>query len=388
MGMQLDAFASNALDELRAAGLFRQLRAITGAQGPRLVVDGREVVNFSSNDYLGLANDPRLREAAVRAIERHGVGAGASRLVCGNLAPYAELEERLAAFKGKPAAVVFGSGYTAGVGVISALVGKGDTVILDKLDHASLVDGARLSGATLRVYPHGNLDKLEKLLQSRPGGRVLIVTETVFSMDGDVAPLREIVGLKDRYGAWLMIDEAHATGLYGPRRCGVAEELGVEDRVEVTMGTLSKAFGCVGGFVCGSRALVDLLINRARSLIYSTALPPAMVAAATAAVELVMSDAGEARCAELWKRIDELHSGMERMGFKSVPRGAILPLRIGDETRAMEHARQLFERGFFAPAIRYPTVARGAARLRLTVTASHTTGQIQRLLGALPSPGP
>ena len=416
--MQLDEFATAALEDLREAGLLRQLRTTAGPQGSRIVVDGREVVNFSSNDYLGLANDPLLRDAAAHAIEQYGVGAGASRLVCGNLAPYAELEARLARFKGKEAAVVFGSGYAANVGTICALVGKGDIVILDKLDHASIIDGARQSGATVRVYPHGDLNKLEKLLkQSRTGvppvrlskigqagrlsysGRTLIVTETVFSMDGDLARLREIVELKHRYGAWLMIDEAHATGLYGKRRRGVAEALGVEDRVDVTLGTLSKALGCVGGFVCGSRALADLLVNRARSLIYSTALPPAVVAAADAAVEFVMSSAGEARCAELWRRVSELRRGLGQQSRSGVPpdrsslmdrrdacpalSGAIMPLVLGDEARAVECSRQLFERGFFAPAIRYPTVPRGAARLRLTVTASHTAEHIRELLVAL-----
>lgn len=419
--MQLDEFAAAALEDLRRAGLLRQLRTVAGPQGSHIVVDGREVVNFSSNDYLGLANDPLLCEAAARAIARYGIGAGASRLVCGNLAPYAELEARLAAFKGKEAAVAFGSGYAANVGTICALVGKGDIVILDKLDHASIIDGARQSGATVRVYPHGDMNKLEKLLRqtrwtatsgrgsasTQPQARlevalhrVLVITETVFSMDGDLAPLREIVELKDRYGAWLMIDEAHATGLYGKHRRGVAEALGVEDRVDVTLGTLSKALGCVGGFVCGSRALVDLLVNRARSLIYSTALPPAMVAAADAAVEFVMSGSGEARCAELWRRVNELREGLSKQSRTGVPPvrsslmdrrdacptlhgSAIMPLVLGDEARAMECSRQLCDRGFFVPAIRYPTVPRGAARLRLTVTASHTAEQIQKLIAAL-----
>ena len=381
--MQLDAFATAALDDLRASGLLRRLRQVAGPQGPRIVVDGREVVNFSSNDYLGLANDPVLREAAMRAIERSGVGAGASRWVCGNLAPYAELETRLAAFKGKPAAVVFGSGYAANVGTICALVGKGDTIILDKLDHASIVDGARQSGATLRVYPHGDLAKLERLLKQTHSGRTLLVTETVFSMDGDIAPLREIVELKERYGAWLMIDEAHATGIYGAHRRGVAEALGVEEGVEVTLGTLSKALGCVGGYVCGSRALVDLLANRARSLIYSTALPPAMVAAAGAAVEFVTSPAGEARCGGLWRRVEELRKGLGKRAACPALSSPIVPLVIGDEVRAMECSQRLFERGVFAPAIRYPTVARGAARLRLTATASHTSEQIKLLVGEL-----
>ncbi|MCX7825990.1 MAG: 8-amino-7-oxononanoate synthase [Verrucomicrobiae bacterium] len=400
---QLEAFAEAALAELRAAGLLRQLRPMDGPQGPRLRVDGREVINFSSNDYLGLANDPVLRDAAARAIERHGVGAGASRLVCGNLAPYAELEARLAAFKGKPAAVVFSSGYAANVGTIGALVGRGDTVILDKLNHASIIDGARQSGATLRVYPHGDLNKLEKLLKSfvrspvtgvtqhrKNAGRVLVVTETVFSMDGDRAPLREIVELKERYGAWLMIDEAHATGLLGQRRRGLAEELGVEDRVDATIGTLSKALGCAGGFVCGSRALAGLLINRARSLIYSTALPPAIVAAACAAVEFVMSDAGGQRCRALWERVNELLRGLESAGMAvasparpQTARSAIVPLVLGDAARAVEWSDELFKRGFFVPAIRYPTVARGAARLRLTVTASHTSEQVGSLVETL-----
>jgi len=382
--MELDAFAAGALAELREAGLLRALRGVDSPQGPLLSVEGRALLNFSSNDYLGLANDPVLREAAVRAVERWGVGAGASRLVCGNLAPYGELEERLAAFKGKEAALVFGSGYAANVGTITALVGKGDTVILDKLNHASIIDGARLSGATIRVYPHRDLNRLEKLLkQPAASGKTLIITETVFSMDGDCAPLREIVELKNRHGAWLMIDEAHASGLYGPRRRGLAEELGVEDGVEVALGTLSKAFGCVGGFVCGSRRLVDLLIHRARSLIYSTALPPATVAAASAAVEFMMSDAGQERCSVLWERVNELRVGLAKSGIESKSRSAIQPLILGEEARAVEGSRRLFERGFFVPAIRYPTVARGAARLRLTVTAAHTGEQVKALIESL-----
>lgn len=381
--MELDAFASAALDELREAGLLRALRAVGGTQGPLVAVDGRELLNFSSNDYLGLANDPALRDAAMRGVERYGVGAGASRLVCGNLAPYAELEERLAAFKGKQAAVVFASGYAANVGTICALVGKGDTVILDKLNHASIIDGVRQSGATVRVYPHRDMGKLEKLLKAKHEGRVLVVTETVFSMDGDRAPLREIVELKSRYGAWLMIDEAHATGLYGPRRRGLAEELGVEDRVDVTLGTLSKALGCVGGFVCGSRALVDLLINRARNLIYSTALPPTIVAAASAAVQFVMSDAGRARRELLWQRVSELEQVLDKCGGSATSHGPIMPLMVGDESRAVALSQRLMERGFFIPAIRYPTVARGAARLRLTVSAAHTNEQIKALGAAL-----
>lgn len=381
------------LEQLRAAGLYRELRRVDSAQGPRITVGGLELLNFSSNDYLGLANDPALKRAAQEAVERWGVGAGASRLVCGNLAPYEELETKLAAFKGKEAALVFGSGYAANVGTISALVGEGDVVILDKLDHASIIDGARQSGATIRVYPHKNLRKLEEILQwttgrgqkpapttnptvgatfrSRPG-RTLIATETIFSMDGDAAPLAEIVALKEKFGAWLMLDEAHATGVFGPNRRGLAEELGVEDKVEITLGTLSKALGCVGGFVAGDRMLIEFLRNRARSLIYSTALPPAMCAAASVAVDIVKSDEGKRRCDRLWANVRALNA-----------QSPIHPVIVGDETATMELSRALYEEGIFVPAILYPTVPKGKARLRVTVSAAHTGKDMKRLLEAL-----
>jgi glycine C-acetyltransferase/8-amino-7-oxononanoate synthase len=386
------------LEQLRASGLYRQLRTVASPQGARIVVDGRQLLNFSSNDYLGLANDPVLKRAATAAVKRWGVGAGASRLVCGNLAPYDELERKLARFKRKEAAVVFGSGYAANVGTITALVGAGDVVILDKLDHASIIDGARQSGATVRVYPHGNMKKLAELLRWATTGRgqkatptisvaaesfvgagfrprparVLVVTESVFSMDGDQAPLAEIVALKEKYGAWLMVDEAHATGVFGQHRRGLAEVADVEGKVDVVLGTLSKALGCVGGFVAGSRELADHLRNRARSLIYSTALPPAMVAAASAAVDLVMGREGERRQERLWANVRALGAA-----------GPIHPVIVGDEAAALAVSRRLDEAGFYVPAIRYPTVAKGKARLRVTVTAKHTQGEIEQLLDAL-----
>ena len=365
----------------RAEGLYRSLRTITSAQGPRIVLDGRELLNFSSNDYLGLANDPTLIQAAVAAIKKYGVGAGSSRLVCGNLQPYEDLERKLAAFKAREAAIVFGSGYAANVGTITALVGEGDMVILDKLDHASIIDGARQSGATMRVYPHKNLTKLEAILQRGDAfRRKLIVTETVFSMDGDLAPLAEIVALKEKYAAWLMIDEAHATGLYASNRRGIAEAAGVEDQVDVTLGTLSKALGCAGGFVVGSQLLIDFLRNRARSLIYSTALPPSVCAAAAAAVDFVMSEDGHRRRDQLWRNVSALKNGLSTVGVTNESRSPIIPIIIGEESAAVEISRQLQERGILVPAIRFPTVPKGKARLRVTVTAAHELPDIERFV--------
>jgi 8-amino-7-oxononanoate synthase len=370
------------LDKYRAEGLYRSLRTITSAQGPRIVLDGRELLNFSSNDYLGLANDPMLKRAASASIEKYGVGAGASRLVCGNLPPYEDLERKLAAFKAKEAAIVFGSGYAANIGTITALVGEGDVVILDKLDHASIIDGARQSGATIRVYPHKNLAKLEAILQQGDAfRRKLIVTETVFSMDGDLAPLVEIVALKEKYGAWLMIDEAHATGLYASNRRGLAEAAGVEEQIDITLGTLSKALGCAGGFVVGSQPLIDFLRNRARSLIYSTASPPAVcAAAAAAAVDFVMSEDGHQRRDQLWRNVSALKNGLSAVGVANESRSPIIPIIIGDESKAVEVSGQLQERGIFVPAIRFPTVPKGKARLRVTVTAAHEQADIERFV--------
>ncbi|MGA2139510.1 MAG: 8-amino-7-oxononanoate synthase [Verrucomicrobiia bacterium] len=377
----LDDQLSGELDQARAAGLYRALRTVASAQGPRIRIDGREFLNFSSNDYLGLANDPLLKRAASDAIEKYGVGAGASRLVCGNLEPYEALERKLAVFKAKEAAIVFGSGYAANVGAITALVGEGDTVILDKLDHASIIDGARQSGATIRVYPHLNLKKLDAIVrQCDSSRRTLIITETVFSMDGDLAPLAEIVALKEKHGAWLMIDEAHATGLYAKNRRGLAEAAGVEDKIDITLGTLSKALGCAGGFVVGSQTLIDFLRNRARSLIYSTALPPAVCAAAAAAVDFVMSEEGHQRRDKLWRNVSELKNGLSALGVQNESRSPIIPIIIGDEAAAVETSRKLYERGIFVPAIRFPTVPKGKSRLRVTVTALHESRDIARFL--------
>ncbi len=391
------------LAAIRAEGLYRELRPLNSPQGPHIQIQNQSLVNFSSNDYLGLANDPLLRIAASQAVDRYGVGGGASRLICGTFTPHDELEQALASFKGTEAALAFSSGYTAALGTISALLGKNDIVIIDKLVHACIIDACRLSGASLRVFAHNDLHDLDEILRwadgqktkdsPTPKPRVLVVTESVFSMDGDLAPLVEIVRLKEHYGAWLMVDEAHATGLYGTRRRGWAEACGVADQIEIQMGTLSKAIGSAGGYVCGSRSLIDFLVNRARSFIFSTSPIPASAAAATAAIGFIQSPCGEQRCLQLWQRVDQITKGLIKCGVKKLvigttheitrQSGAIIPLLIGDELKAMNVASALRAHGILIPAIRYPTVARGAARLRLTISAAHTEADISTLLEAL-----
>lgn len=372
------------LAELRANALLRQLREVDSPQQPTMELAGRKLLNFSSNDYLGLAMEPVLRNAAKQAIDEYGVGAGASRLICGTLSPHMRLEERLAEFKRTEAALSFSSGYATAVGTIGALMRKDDVVILDKLCHASLIDGAKMSGAHLRVYPHNHLGKLESHLQwareNYPEARVLVVTESVFSMDGDWAVLPEIVDIKRRYGAMLMLDEAHAVGVIGLNGRGLADQLGVAGEVEIQMGTLSKALGVSGGYICGSRRLIDLLINRARSFIFSTAPPPAMAAAALAAVEFMLTPAGENRRQVLRRNLAHFASEMPML-FTSDKKlqSAIIPIIVGSSEAAVESSRILSDHGFFVPAIRYPTVARDAARLRVTISAKHTTKQISAL---------
>jgi len=378
------------LDALRQSGLYRELRPVDSPQATHLQMAGQTLLNFSSNDYLGLANHPVLREAAIKAVERFGSGSGSSRLICGSLAPFHELEASLAEFKQTESALSFATGYAAATGTICALMGKADIIILDKLVHACIVDAARLSGATLRIFAHNDLADLEKLLHwadhqrtTAPPERkpqILVVTESIFSMDGDAAPLREIVALKEKYHSWLMVDEAHGTGLYGEHQRGLTESLGVSGKIEIQMGTLGKALGSSGGFIAGSRVLVDFLVNRARSFIFSTAPVPAAAAAATAAIRLVQSAEGGERVAALWERVGQLTAGAAIA--QTVP-GAIVPFMIGDERAAVAAAVRLREQGIYIPAVRYPTVARGAARLRITLTANHTAAEVGQLLAAL-----
>jgi 8-amino-7-oxononanoate synthase len=376
----------------REQNLMRELRRVDSAPGARIEMGGKSLLNFSSNDYLGLASHPALKAAAARALKDFGAGAGASRLICGSLAPFHELEETLAAFKQTGAALVFSTGYAAAQGTIGALMGRDDVIILDKLVHASIVDAARLSAAKLRIYDHNDLNDLADKLKwaageyraRKPKAHTLIVTESVFSMDGDRAPLSEIVALKEQYGAWLMVDEAHATGILGRHGRGLADELGVSGNIEIQMGTLGKALGASGGYICGSRELIDFLVNHARSFIFSTAPVPAAAAAATAGIRLTQSAEGETRREHLFQRVDALTSSFKNETFAA---SAIVPFIIGDETAAVAAANQLREQNLFIPAIRYPTVARGSARLRITLSAAHSPADVAALIDALSNLG-
>ena len=372
-----------------------------------MALAGEVLVEFASNDYLGLARDARVQEASARAAMEFGAGSGSARLVCGSTKLHAELESCLAGFKGTERALTFSSGFATAMGVIPALAGPGDFVVLDRLAHACLVDAARLSRARLRVFRHNDLEDLERILawtrgcrasvggvpsdganseeaDSSGSGRVIIVTESVFSMDGDRAPLVEMVALKERHEAWLLVDEAHATGIAGAGGRGVVAELGLGDRVEVPMGTLGKALGSAGGFIGGSALLVDYLIQKARSFVFSTAPPPAVAAASIAALAIVASEEGDGLRSRLRANIEWLHRGLREAGWSlPAPVSPILPVQVGMEADALQLSAVLREAGYWVPAIRYPTVPRGRARLRITVSAAHSMEELAGLLGAL-----
>lgn len=368
------------LNQIESLGLLRQLRTLESPQGREIHLGDRAgVLNFSSNDYLGLANDPELKESFQRNIEKFGVGSGASRLVCGTLAAHRELEEQLASLKKTEAALTFSSGFAAATGTIPALCGKGDIIILDKLCHASLIDGARLSEATMRIFPHNDIDKLSDQLERASAkiskdGRILIVTESVFSMDGDRAPLKEIVALKNQHDALLMVDEAHAFGIMGPSGRGLGALEGIDDQIDIQMGTFSKAVGLSGGYICTNRNMVDFLINRARSFIYSTAPPPSLAATIGDSLALIAGSRGDALRAILWKNIAKLNPDSE---------SAIIPSIIGENEAALSASAALLQLGFLIPAIRFPTVPRGTARLRVTLSASHQPMDVEMLKKAL-----
>ena len=376
----MSAAFTNELAALKRRGLYRSLRRVEGEQGPTLALDGREALNFSSNNYLGLANHPALKKAAREAIDRYGFGAAASRLISGNMALNEELEDKIARLKGAAAALVFNSGYQANVGIIPALAGEGDTIFSDALNHASIIDGCRLARARTVVYPHCDPQALADALKNAPAaGRKLIVTETLFSMDGDEAPLAEIVELAERHGALTMIDEAHATGVFGPNGAGVAAKLGLGGRVTIQMGTLGKALGGFGAYAAGSGELRELLINKSRSFIFTTALPPPVLAAAIAAIDLLYQE--PQRRLALWHNIRALKEGLGSLGFSAgKSESQILPLVLGDAEKCMAFSERLLEKGVFVQGIRPPTVPEGTSRLRITLMATHTHEHLHRAL--------
>jgi glycine C-acetyltransferase/8-amino-7-oxononanoate synthase len=370
------------LERLRRDGLFRKLRVIESAQGPSVTLDGAEVLLLCSNDYLGLAGHPAVRAAAAEAAERWGAGAGASRLVSGNMAVHEELEHELAEFKGHEACLLFGSGFLANISVICALAGRGDLILSDALNHASIVDGCRQSRAETIVYEHCDLDALADGLKRAGGRRTLIVTDAVFSMDGDLAPLEGIADLASRHGARLLVDEAHATGVVGPGGRGLVAALGLTRDVDVVVGTLSKALGSYGGFACCDHMMADFLVNRARTLIFSTALPPPSVAAALSAVRLVR---GEPAIVErLWRNARLLRGELASQGF-DVMSGEmpIVPLLVGDPRDAMALCEAALRNGVFAQAIRPPTVPEGTSRLRVVAMAAHGEEDLRHAAGVL-----
>ncbi len=373
-------FLSKELQELRDKGLYRNLRTITGPQESRVTIEGKEYLLFAANNYLGLANHPQVKKASLEAIERYGVGAGASRLISGTMELHSRLEERIARFKRRESAILFSSGYLANLGVITSLVGRDDVVIVDRLNHASIIDAARLSLAKLLVYPHKDMLRLERILANCQNYKKrLVVTDSIFSMNGDIAPLPEIVSLAERYGAFVMIDEAHATGVLGEKGRGAEEHFGLEGKIDIVMGTLSKAVGSLGGFVAGSRKLIEYLKNRARSFIYTTALPPGVCAASLAGLDLIENEPLYRK--RLWQNVKYIRDGLLKMGFDLMgSETQIIPILIGEVEKTMEISEYLFSQGIFIPGIRPPTVPADRCRLRMSLMATHTREDLDRLL--------
>ncbi|HEX9247580.1 MAG TPA: glycine C-acetyltransferase [bacterium] len=374
------AFLDDEIAELRERGLFRWPRELQGEQAPVCVYDGRRVINLCSNNYLGLASDPRLKDAARRAIDEYGVGSGAVRTIAGNMTIHQALERRLAAFKRAEAALLFQSGFTANAGTVAAILGKEDVVVSDELNHASIIDGCRLSGAERKVFPHKDIAAARQCLEaSRTARRVLLITDGVFSMDGDLARLADLAALAREFGAIMMVDDAHASGVVGAGGRGTVEHFHLHGMVDIQVGTLSKAWACLGGYVAGSRRLVEYLMNRARPLLFSTSHPPSVAATAIAALDLIEAEPG--LIDRLWENTRFFKAGLRDLGYDTgLSETPITPVMIGDEAQAMRFSDRLFEEGVFALGIAYPTVPRGKARVRTIVTAGHTRDDLSRAL--------
>ncbi|MFQ5597691.1 MAG: 8-amino-7-oxononanoate synthase [Nitrospiria bacterium] len=375
------------LEGLEQRRLLRGLHTVDSEQASSIVLESKKVLLFSSNNYLGLANHPSLKKAATAAIQKWGVGAGASRLISGNTNLYHLLEEKLARLKSTPSSLIFSSGYTANVGTINALVQKNDLILADRLNHASLIDGCRLSDGTFRIYRHKDTKQLEKRLSARkPGQNAWIVTDGIFSMDGDIVPLSEILQLAEKYDATVYLDDAHATGVLGPHGGGTADHFHLSSSRLIQMGTFSKALGGLGGFIAGSKELTHFLINKARSFIYTTALPPSVLAGALAALDLI--DREPHLRTQLWENRHYFHASVQALGFDTfTSETPIVPLRIGSNEKAIAFSEALLENHIYVPAIRSPTVPKGSERLRITLMATHTKEEIDRLLDQLEKHG-
>lgn len=359
------------LSDIKNKGLYRKLRMIESEQSSKIVIDGREVILLSSNNYLGLANHPKIKEAAKEAIDKYGAGSGAARLISGNCILYKKLEEKIAEFKNTGAALVFGSGYLANISILSTVVGEGDLILSDELNHASIIDGCRLSRAEKIIYRHKDIRHIEEILSKRRGQKVLIVTEGVFSMDGDIAPLPEIIGIAKRYSAMVMLDDAHGTGVLGKRGRGTAEHFGIKKGIDIHMGTLGKTFGGYGAYAAGDKGLIEFLINKARGFIFTTALPPSVLASAITAIEVLEEEPHLIK--RLWENRDYLVNALKALGFDTMGcETPIIPILIGSAEKALKMSEDLFEQGVYVPAIRPPTVPEDTCRLRLTVMEAHT----------------
>jgi len=380
---QLDYLADE-MTALAAKGLHFELRVLQGEQRPRAVFDGRSVINLSSNNYLGLTTHPKLRQAALQAIERYGVGSGAVRTISGTMDLHMDLERQIAAFKHTEAAVVFQSGFTANSGTVSAILGREDYIISDQLNHASIIDGARLSRATIKVFPHKDVAAAEQILRELAPlpGRKLLITDGVFSMDGDIAPLPALCDIAERHGAIMMVDDAHASGVLGRQGRGTVDHFQLHGRVDIQVGTLSKAIGALGGYVCGRRELIDFLYHRGRPFLFSTSHPPSVAATCQAAFHVLAEEPQHME--RLWDNTRYFKAALQQLGFDTgLSETPITPIMVGASRRAMEFSRALFEQGLFATAVAHPTVPEGSARLRTIVTATHSRADLDEALGIL-----
>jgi glycine C-acetyltransferase len=369
------------LADLEAKGLHFRLRVLQGEQKPVAHFDGKEVINLSSNNYLGLTTHKALRRAAIEAIRTHGVGAGAVRTIAGTMDLHLALEEQIARFKGTEACVVFQSGFTANAGTVAAILGKDDLILSDELNHASIIDGCRLSRATIKVFKHKDVADCERLCKETENwpGHKLLITDGVFSMDGDIAPLPELCGLAEKFNCIMMVDDAHSSGVLGLRGRGTVDHLSCHGRVHIQVGTLSKAIGAMGGYVCGSRELIDFLYHRARPFLFSTGHPPSVVATCQAAFTLLDSPDGEKLLKKLWSNTKFFQRRLKKFGFSTgATQTPITPIHVGEGAKAFEFSRLLYDSGVYIPAVGFPTVAEGKARLRAMVTATHKRADLER----------